>query len=81
MECYNRQVTVSNNSSNVKLAIGNKVVSVNGVNKTTDVPAIVNNNRTYVPLRFISECMGATVDWNGQNQLVSITDNTDNKPM
>ena len=36
------------------------------------VPAVVND-RTMVPLRFISEAFGAQVDWDGQTQTATVT--------
>lgn len=46
--------------------------------KTLDVPAFIENDITMVPLRFISETLGAEVAWNGDIREVTITkgDNT-----
>lgn len=30
-------------------------------------------NRTYVPVRFVSEALGASVDWDGEKQIVTIS--------
>lgn len=40
------------------------------------VPPIIINDRTLVPVRFVSETLGADVDWNSDTQTVII--NTDN---
>lgn len=44
---------------------------------TLDAPAALVNDRTVVPLRFVSEVLGATVDWTpstpGSNNRVDIT--------
>ena len=45
--------------------------------KENDTCPEIINNRTMVPLRFISEALGATVDWNGEDK--SITIKKDNK--
>lgn len=37
-----------------------------------NVTAYIKNNRTYVPIRFIAEKMGANVDWDNQTQTVTI---------
>jgi len=37
-----------------------------------DVPAMIIEGRTMVPLRFISESMNATVEWDGEAQIVYI---------
>lgn len=71
-----KKVTVSDNKTVITLAIGNKIVSVNGVDKITDVPATVKDGRTYVPLRFVSECLNTSVNWDATTKHVSITDIT-----
>lgn len=52
---------------NIKLTIGQNIAVVNGENKQIDespsVVAKIRNDRTFVPLRFISENMGAIVDY------------------
>lgn len=37
-----------------------------------DVPAIIRDNRTMVPLRFISEFFGAIVSWDNSTRTVEI---------
>lgn len=39
---------------------------------TLDVPAKLHNNRTMVPLRFVSEALKATVDYYPEGALVVI---------
>ena len=39
----------------------------------TDVKPMLINNRTFVPVRALSESLGAKVDWDGNNQIVTIT--------
>lgn len=58
----------------IELPIGNTVATVNGVQKTTDVPAQLINSRTFVPLRFLSEALGFTVSWDGETKTVTITE-------
>lgn len=45
---------------------------VNGVINYTDVPPMLLNNRTMVPLRFIAESMGADVQWLEKKRTVEI---------
>lgn len=47
-------------------------VTVDGTEVPLDVPAHVSEGRTLVPVRFITEAMGATVDWDQEKHLVSI---------
>lgn len=55
------------------LAIGSKEIDANGKKITIDSPALIKNSRTFVPLRAISEILGAKVDWDGATKTVSIT--------
>ncbi|MBO4898100.1 MAG: copper amine oxidase N-terminal domain-containing protein [Clostridia bacterium] len=41
---------------------------------TMDVPAKIINNRTYIPLRAVTEAMGCSVDWDGTTRSVYITE-------
>jgi hypothetical protein len=46
---------------------------VNGQPQTLDVPAMIVHGSTMVPLRFVGEALGNTVEWNDQDQTVEIT--------
>lgn len=52
------------------------VNSVDVVDRTfrLDAPAVIKEGRTFVPLRFVSETLGAKVEWNGQERTVVITE-------
>lgn len=67
-----QRVTISNSTTTIVLTIGKTNVTVNGIQKTIDVPATVRNGRTYVPLRFISENMGASCEWDSKTATVFI---------
>ena len=47
----------------VVLKIGAKTAEVNGKSVELDAPAFIENGRTLVPLRFISEALGSVVSW------------------
>ncbi|NLY20436.1 MAG: copper amine oxidase N-terminal domain-containing protein, partial [Tissierellia bacterium] len=47
---------------------------INGKYVETDVAPIIENDRTLVPVRVISESLGAIVEWDAEEQLVSIMD-------
>jgi hypothetical protein len=60
----------------IELPIGEPKMIVNGREQPIDVPAQIIEGRTMVPLRFVSEALGAEVDWepkNGHTKNVIIT--------
>ncbi|MDN4090919.1 copper amine oxidase N-terminal domain-containing protein [Paenibacillus polymyxa] len=70
----NKTVSIKqNDGKTVSMKVNGTKVSVGGKTVTLDVPVRVKQNRTYVPLRFVSEALRATVDWNQAQRLVSIT--------
>ena len=51
---------------------GSKIIMVNGQIILNDVPAIIIDDRTYMPVRFIIENAGGEVGWDDANKVVSI---------
>ena len=56
----------------VVLHVGSNVGYLNGYPVQLDVAPFIVGQRTLVPLRFISESLGATVDWNQDQETVYI---------
>lgn len=67
------QVTFRDQHATTLLTIGQKIASVDGMQVELDAPAVLKNDRTMVPLRAVSESLGADVDWVGERNLVLIT--------
>lgn len=67
-----RSVTAKNESTEIYLKIGSVETLVNGEKVIIDVPAEITKDRTFVPLRFVSENLGATVGWDGATRTVTI---------
>ncbi|UFJ41325.1 copper amine oxidase N-terminal domain-containing protein [Brevibacillus humidisoli] len=57
----------------VTLKVGENKAEVDGKVVTFDAKAVIKNDRTFVPLRFVSESFGADVDWIADQRLVVIT--------
>lgn len=57
----------------IEIPIGSRNVMVNGVQQELDVPAMVVDDRTLIPIRFVGEALKADVDWDGKNEVVNIT--------
>ena len=68
-----RLVTIIGNGVTILLTIGEETAMINGKEVKLDSPAFIENDRTYTPIRFIAEELGATVEWIETEQKVVIT--------
>lgn len=68
-----RTVTVTYGENTVKLVLDSDRAFVNGEEKILDVPAQLINEKTMIPLRFISEGLGFNVDYDETNKIAEIT--------
>ncbi len=68
-----RTVTITKDEITIVLTIDSKKATVNGEEVELDSEAFIENDRTYTPIRFISENLGAKVNWNGAYNQVVIT--------
>jgi hypothetical protein len=65
-------VTIKQDKKTILLKIGESKATVNGKTIKLDTKAIAKNGRTFVPLRFVSEALGASVSWDGRYRIVYI---------
>lgn len=56
----------------VEMQIGRKSISVNGNLAQKDAAPVIQNSRTLVPIRFITESLGGAVAWNGESKEVTL---------
>jgi hypothetical protein len=63
----------ANTSTVLVLTIGMDIVSVNGKATSIDAAPEIVASRTFVPIRFIAEAFGATVEWLPETQGITIT--------
>ncbi len=68
-----RGVTIKDDENVIRLDIGKNTAYVNGKSVALGTAASIKNNRTYVPIRFVSENMGAEVSWDDTKKIVSIS--------
>ncbi len=61
---------IVNNNDFIKLVVGETNALINGKTVAMDVAPVVIDKNVYVPVRFIGEAIGATVEWNGTLQQV-----------
>ena len=73
-----KKVSITLGSTKIELWIGKGIAKVNEVDKPIDpdnsnvVPEIING-RTMLPVRFVTENLGAAVAWNDNDKTVTIT--------
>ncbi len=69
----NGLINASGNGRNISLHIGSTNATVNGQSQMLDVAPFVVGSRTLVPLRFVAQALGASVEWDQNSQTVRIT--------
>ncbi|MTI80479.1 MAG: copper amine oxidase N-terminal domain-containing protein [Firmicutes bacterium] len=67
-----RQVVINRDETQIILTINLDKVQVNGTEQQLDAPTEIVKNRTFIPLRFVSETLGAIVDYDSTNQEIKI---------
>jgi len=61
---------------NLTLTIGSNKAVVNNVINMLDVPPKIVSGRTLVPVRFVTETLGAKVNWDANTKTVTVTAST-----
>ena len=63
----------------LELKIGSKTIKKDGQPIEIDVAPFTQDNRTFVPIRFVAENLGFNVSWDEATQTVTITDEKPSK--
>lgn len=71
-----QKATAKKGTDTIEITIDNDIMLKNGEEVVLDVPARMVGDRTLVPVRAVSEGMGADVDWIDEKQQVVIVSNT-----
>ncbi|HTQ08912.1 MAG TPA: copper amine oxidase N-terminal domain-containing protein [Fimbriimonadaceae bacterium] len=69
---YTQTITATKGDRRVRLTIGKRTATIDGSPVQVDVPPMIMQGTTMVPIRFVSEALGAQVRWDDAQQLVSI---------
>lgn len=74
-EALGAEVTWDNAASTMGIIQNGKTIQIKIGEKSAgmDTPAIIKNNRTFVPLRFVAETLGAQVLWFNSTKGIQIT--------
>jgi hypothetical protein len=79
-----QEINAQKDNTRIWLQIGNRTARVDRSQQWLSYAPVLERGSTLVPLRFVSEALGAQVSWNGAQRIVSITttdrvaDNTNN---
>lgn len=68
-----QQVHISHPDLSILLTIGQSTAVVNEEVYTLDAPPFIQDGRTYIPLRMVSEVLGCQVEWDSQTYTAHIT--------
>lgn len=71
----NGKVTMTRAADTIVMTIGSKTATINGKPLEMDVSPYIENGRTYIPVRFMAEFFGQSVEWLGEKQQVRIQEN------
>lgn len=69
------EVVIKDKSNEIQMLLGKNKVMVNGEIKDIDVATKMINSRTFAPLRFITENLGHTIEWDDSTNSIYITKN------
>lgn len=74
-----KEVTITKGSLIIGMYIGDNYAYTNSGSVELDVPPIILNGRTMVPLKAISDLLGAEIKWESSKRLVSIFSDIDDE--
>jgi len=71
-DAQNKTITISIRGKSIILQVGNLNALVDGTFVKLEQPPIIKEGRTMVPLRFVSESLGAQVGWDNTSKTITI---------
>jgi len=69
----NTQITITNSEYTIIFWIDTNTYTINGVEKITDVPPCLVNNRSMIPVRVIAEIFNYNVEFTNTGDIASVT--------
>jgi hypothetical protein len=68
-----KSIQVLYKQNEVVLWIGKREILVNGRKEKIDAPPFILNGRTLVPLRFVTEPLGAKIEWKAETSTILLS--------
>ncbi len=69
------KISIEYNDRKIEMRVNDNNITVDGEGRHSDVPPMIIGDRTMVPLRFVSENFGLSVNWDGKNKKITINTN------
>ena len=69
---HTKTAIIKKDGITIEITIGENYIKVNGNEVKNDTVAVINNNRTYLPIRIVLESLGYSVDWDNSLKAVNI---------
>lgn len=66
------EIQITNDETLIRLKVSSNEYFINGEKVITDVPPVIINERTFVPVRLVAESFNKVVDWDNQRRTVVI---------
>lgn len=73
-----KTVLIEQGENSVLFIINKNIALVNGISSIMDTTPVILNGRTMIPVRYVSEYLGAEVNWDAKSYKVLISKDEDN---
>ncbi|MEN6328235.1 MAG: copper amine oxidase N-terminal domain-containing protein [Syntrophomonas sp.] len=67
------KITLQENQDVLQMTTGSLAATLNGQEKAMPAAPLVKDGKTYVPIRFVYESFGATVNWQDAKQCITVS--------
>lgn len=67
------KITLQENQDVLQMTIGSLAATLNGQEKAMPAAPLLKDGKAYVPIRFVYESFGASVDWQDAKQCISVS--------
>ena len=67
-----KTITIEKEEKSYVMKIGENIITIGNSYVIMDTYPTIIDNRTLVPVRFIAECLGYTVNWDDNNRVVTV---------
>lgn len=69
----NHTISIYNNDNRINMTINSEIAYLNNQKYILNSSPVIINSKTFIPIRFISEGFGFSVDWNESQKKITIT--------